>query len=126
MAAKTKVQLVGDVLLKLGILDAVSTASAEDSAFVETRYDDKLAELRDKGLCYWPNTGRTTQEIPQAIYLALVDIMCEDVAPAFGVTTKPEVDDYNRPVTVGTKGMRNLRRHMAKQPSGEPTRATYF
>lgn len=125
--AKTKQELAIDVLrLGLGVIDALHSPSAEDAALVEDSYDHKLAELRDKGLAYWPNTSRTAEEIPDAVYGALVDIMTEDVAGAFGVKLDPAFDDFGRAVSVGTKGLRNLRAHMRKQASGEPTRAVYY
>ncbi len=124
---QTKQQLATDVLrLGLGVIDALSDPSAEDSALVESAYDTKRSELIDKGLAYWPNTGRDVDEIPDAIFGALVDIMSEDVASAFGMPIPGAFDDYGRQVSCGTKGLRNLRAHMAKRPSGESTRATYF
>jgi hypothetical protein len=127
MAARTKAGLADEVLRQLGILAAVDTAAAEDSAYVEGSYDTRHAELRDKGLCYWPNTGRAVAEIPEAVFNALVDIVMDDSAAAFGVKLEPVVDlDTNRPMSIGARGMRNLRRHMMKRPSGEPTRAVYY
>jgi hypothetical protein len=127
MAGKTKQELARDVLRQLGVLDALHTPAAEDSAYIEDAYDHKLSELRDKGLAYWPNTTRTAEEIPEAVYGALVDIMSDDCAGTFGITPEQVIDyDTNRPCSVGARGMRNLRRHMMKRPSGEPTRAVYF
>lgn len=125
--AKTKVELAKEVLRQLGVLDALATASAEDSAYVEDAYDHKLSELRDMGLAYWPSTGRAVEEIPDAVFGALTDILTEDCAATFGKQLGPATDIYSgRQVSVGTKGMRSLRRHMAKGPSGEPTRATFY
>ncbi len=124
--ARSKSDLSTDALRKLGVLDSLHSPSAEDAALVEARYDDKLEELRDKGLVYWPNTSRATDEIPNVVFGAMVNIMCEEVAPAFGSPVPTVTDDSGRPVSCGTKGMRDLRRHLAKGPSGEPTRAVYF
>lgn len=127
MAAKTKQDLSTDVLrVGLGVLDALHTPSAEDAALVEDQYDHKLAELRDDGLAYWPNTGRNVAEIPEAVFGALVDIMTEDVASAFGKDTPSSFDDYGRQVSCGTKGLRKLRAHISKRRSGEPTKAVYY
>lgn len=123
---KTKAQLATDVLRKLGVLDALETASAQDAALVEGRYDVKLFELRDMGLAYWPNTGRLVEEIPDAVHLALVSIMADEVASEFGIPLATETDHHGRPVSRATKGMRALRVHMAKPASGEPTRAIYY
>lgn len=124
--ARTKAALSKDVLRKLGILSGYEDASAEDAALVEARYDDKLEELRDKGLVYWSHTSRTSEDIPNVIYDAIVNVMCEAVAPYYGVTVPALTDDQGRPVSIGTKGLRDLRAHIAKQASGEPTRAVYF
>lgn len=124
--ARTRQDLSTDVLRKLGILSALETASAEDSSLVEARYTDKIEELRDKGIVYWPNTTRTTEEIPSAVFGALVNLMCEDVASHFGAQIPTLTDDNGQQVSCGTKGMRDLRRHMAKGPSGEPTEATFY
>lgn len=124
--ARTKQELAKDTLRKLGVLDALHDPSSEDSVFVETRYDDKHAELKDKGLVYWPNTSRTAQEIPNVIYDAMCNVMAEAVASTFGVSIPSLSDDSGRPVSCGTKGLRDLRRHMAKGPSGAPTQATYY
>lgn len=124
--ARAKSDLATDALRKLGVLAATETAPAEDSSLVEARYDDKLEELRDKGLVYWPNTSRTTAEIPSVVFGAMVNIMVEDVATYFGAKIPEITDDSGRVVSCGTKGLRDLRRHMAKGPSGEPTEATYY
>lgn len=124
--ARTKLALVEDALRKLGVLDALHTASAVDSALAEARYDDRLAELKDKGLAYWPNTGRDVSEIPNVVFGPMVNILSEDLAAYYGTTPPTVTDDSGRAVSCGTKGMRDLRRHMAKGPSGEPTYATYY
>lgn len=124
--ARSKAALATDVMRKLGILAAVDSPSAEDSSLVEGRYDDKLDELRDKGLCYWSHTTRTSEDIPAAVFGALVNIMCEDVAAHFGAQVPTVTDDNGQPVSSGTKGLRDLRRHLAKGPSGSPTATTYY
>ena len=124
--ARSKAALATDVLRKLGYVAAVDTPSAEDSSLVEARYDDKLDELRDKGLVYWSHTNRTSEDIPSAVFGALVNIMAEEVAAHFGAQVPTVTDDNGQPVACGTKGLRDLRRHMAKGPSGNVTRATYY
>lgn len=124
--ARSKAALAQDALRKLGILSGYEDASAEDAVLVEARYDDKLEELRDKGLVYWSHTSRTSEDVPNIVYDAMVNIMCEAVAPYFAVQVPMMTDDIGRPVSIGTKGIRDLRAHIAKQPSGEPTRAVYF
>lgn len=126
MALKTKYELATDVMRQLALIDALHSPSAEDAAYIEGQYDDKYAELQDKGLAYWPNTGRVVEEIPHAVFAALSNIMADMVAPAYGVDLAPVMLEDRRQVSVGVAGMRDLRRHIAKQPSGEPTKAVYF
>lgn len=127
MAAKTKADLSTAVLRRLRILAAGETASAEDAALVEDEYDDTLEALREEGLVYWPNTGRSTAEIPQVVFQALVGIMCDAVASAFGVQTPIEQEDVaGERTTTGVAGKRFLRLHISKRSSGEPTRAVYY
>lgn len=125
--ARSKTDMSTDTLKKLSIIGAMETPAAEDSALVERRYDDKLASLIDAGLAYWSHTSRTSENIPNAVYNAIVGIMAEECAAEFGVEAPTVTDDTTgRQVSCGTKGMRDLRRHMAKGPSGAPTKATYY
>jgi hypothetical protein len=124
--ARSKADLSSAVLVELGVLDALHSASAEDAALVEARYDDKLEELRDKGLVYWTHTSRTSEDIPSAVFRAITLIMAAEVAASFGQPQPTVVDDNNQPVSAAVKGIRELRRHMAKGPSGEPTRAVFY
>ncbi len=124
--AYSKANLARDVLRKLGITGLTDDPSGEDGALVEARYDDKLEELRDQGLCYWSHSTRTSADIPPVVYGAVVNIMCEEIAPHYGKAPPVIGDGSGQPVTSGIKGLRDLRRHVAKGPSGEPTRATYY
>lgn len=124
--ARTKSELSTAVLRELGVVDALHSPAAVDAAFVEERYDDRLEEMKDKGLVYWPNTGRATEEIPNVVFRSMVLIMVAEVAPSYGYPIPTSVDDRGRPIPCGTKGLMDLRRHLAKGPSGAPTRATYY
>lgn len=124
--ARSKADATKDTLRKLGVLDILDDPAAEQAALVEARYDDKLEELRDRGLVYWSHDTRTSEDIPNVVFGAIVNIMCEEMAAAFGVQIPTVMDERGQPVSCGTKGMRDLRRHMAKGPSGNATRADYF
>jgi hypothetical protein len=124
--ARTKTDLSTDTLRKLGVLDALHSPSSEDAAIVEARYDDMHESLKDQGLVYWPNTDRSTAEIPSVVFGAVVDIMAENVALHFGVEIPTVTDAHGRPVSIGTRGTRNLRVHMAKGPSGAPVYTEYY
>lgn len=103
------------------MIGAKETPTAVDAAYVESRYDVKLEEWRDMGLVYWPNTGRSTQEIPPVVFSVLCDLIANEVSGAFGEGGKPEDRDARE-----TLLLKRLRRILAKKSSGEPTRATYY
>ena len=121
MVDRTKAQLSTDVLLGIGELNATESASAADAAYVERRYDIKLDEWRDMGLVYWPNTNRTTAEIPNVVFSVLCDLMANEISMAFGRASNPEDRDAREMLL-----LKRLRRIMATKSSGEPTRATYY
>ena len=124
--ARSKADLATHVLQFLGVLDAAASPSAEDSAYVEARYDDLREELVDKGLAYWPSTTRTTAEIPAVVFSAASMILAGRCAPTFQVAERVVTDDDGKQMPASAKGWRDLRRHLAKPASGQPTRATFY
>lgn len=124
--ARTKVDLARKALSLIISVDAVQGPSAEDSQTAEDSYDDLREELIDKGLAYWPNTNRTTAEIPAVVFLPVAYILAGRLALEFGASEPMVADDDGKQVTASAKGFRDLRRHMAKPASGRPTPATYF
>lgn len=108
-------------MLSIGAIGADETPTASEASYVERRYDAKLDEWRDAGLVYWPNTGRTEAEIPLVVYSALVDLMGNEIAIAFGRGDKIEDKEAREKLL-----LQRLRRIMAKRSSGEPTRAVYY
>ena len=125
--AKTKRELVSDALVALRVIGAAETPTAEDYDEVADTYDDVLAELRDEGLCYWPNTGNDVAEIPQSIFQALVLIVAHDCSDAFGKdspTVQREGDGAE--LSARNYGLARLRRHMRKRRSGESTPFSLF
>jgi len=124
--ARSKADLATHVLQFLGVLDAAASPSAEDAAYVEARYDDLRDELVDKGLAYWPSTTRTTAEIPAVVFSAASMILAGRCSPTFQVAEPNVTDDDGKQMPASAKGWRDLRRHLAKPASGQPTQATYY
>lgn len=123
---KTKVELATGVLQRLRVYTSNETPSADDSAYVEDEYDSILAMYDDKELIYWPNTDRSTAEIPIAVYQPFVDILCGTVAGTFGKAEPTVADERGQQIPVSTRGWRNLKKHISRRPSGLPTPAVYF
>lgn len=103
------------------MLAAGETASAEDFEFVSETYSDLLSYLRDRGLAYWTDTGADVAEIPRPVFSAVTSLLAAEIADAFGKEAPTAADDDGRVVPGSTKAMRDLRRHIAKKPSGEAT-----
>lgn len=125
-APKTKAELADAVLKRLRVCAADQSPSANDSAYVENEYDSILAMYDDKEMIYWPNTGRLVAEIPLAAYHALVDILCGSVSTAYGKPEPTVADERGNQIPCSTRGWRNLKKHIARKPSGFPTRANFF
>lgn len=116
MAARTKSALSSAVLVQLRVTGAGETPSAEDAALVEDRYDAKLAEWRDRGVVWWPNTGRSVEEIPLEIFQPLVDLMENEIGHSFG-RDNPAVERR----AIEERLLGNLRRNLSRRASGEAT-----
>jgi hypothetical protein len=118
---RTKAELSADVLEGLRITGAGETASAEDTAMVEGSYDTKLAEWRRRGVVWWTNTDRDTEEIPDDVFGVLVDLITNEVAGAFG--KGPGGSEKRGEERRLLAGLHELN---VKPPSGEPvTFVTY-
>lgn len=107
MAVRSKLDLVKAVMIEGGWLAAGETPLADDSLIIENAYDERIGELRTDGLASWP-----ADEIPLDVFRALVKLMANVMAPAFGKTYDPAVEEYCR---------RMMRRVTAKRRSGDPT-----
>jgi DNA-binding IclR family transcriptional regulator len=118
---RTRRELITSALQTLRVLAAGETSVAEDTELAADAYSDLLATLRDRGLAYWTDTGADVAEIPRPVFRALSDLLAADMADAFGKEAPAAADDDGRMIPAATKAMRELRRHMAKRPSGEPT-----
>jgi hypothetical protein len=114
--ARTRSELVISVLREMSVIDASEEPSAEDADHIKDVYDDKLEHWIDEEIAYW-----SSDEIPNALFIAIRDIMINEVSGAFG-----------QPVPLETKQAREialtswLRRHTARHRSGVPIAADYF
>jgi len=111
-------QLATAVLQDNGVLGANETPSAHDQAYVMGKYDLKYAELSAHGneYVYWP-----LNEIPDAVFDPICNLVWLMVSTSYG---QPMAADKKE--ALSTSIMRSIRRHVATQPSGLPTRACYF
>lgn len=116
---KTKNQLAVAVLQDIRVLAANESPTAADAALVEGAYDTKLAEWRRRGFVWWTNTNRSTQEIPDEVFPALVDLISNEVAGAFASAGAPRNAVEKR--AIEAELLRSLRALNHKPPSGEPT-----
>jgi len=119
--ARSKSDLATEVLILLGLLGAGETIASDDDTFIQAAYDDKYEELKIAERVYWSKAS-----IPNAVFRAVARIVAEDVAPAYGVQAQPEFDEGGRQVSMGTKGLFDLKRTMAREASNVPTKAIYF
>ena len=119
--ARTRREMATAVLQQLRLVTTGLPAAAEDIRTIIDQYEDVYAELVDRGLCYWPNSSDTAEEIPNVVFRAVVNILTGEVADVFGKEEPMTTDDGYEPVSARVKGFRDLRRHMAKRPSGEAT-----
>jgi hypothetical protein len=114
----TREQLATAVLEGNGVIGAGETPTANDQAYVMGKYDLKFAELAAHGneYVYWP-----INEIPDAVFDPICDLVWLMVSTAFGQSIAADKKDAS-----ATLIMRRIRRHVATQGSGLPTRACYF
>ncbi len=106
--ARTRNDLVTAVMRKLRLVHADETPSASDYDYIGQEYDDKLEEWRDDGLIYWSSTD----DIPNVVFPVITKLLANEVSPAYGRATIAEA------VLAEEVLKKELRRHMAKPPSG--------
>lgn len=107
---------------RLAAIDINEEPSAAERSEAISIYDEKYAELEGEELVFWENSGDPdTEEIPERVFGALTRIMAEELASAIGQAIPSEQDEDGSPLSIGTKGMRMLRRIMARPASGVPT-----
>lgn len=125
---RTVHELVTAAMRKLTAIDQNEEPSAAERTQGIALYDEKYAELDGEGLVYWDNSGDPeAAEIPERTFGALTRIMAEELAPNVGQAIPSEQDeDGTGPLSIGNKGMRMLRRIMARPASGVPTKINSF
>lgn len=114
--AKTKAELVRAVLEQMRQVGVGETIPAPQSAFVEKRYDSKLAQWRREGFVWWTNTDRTTSEIPDEVFATLCDLIENEISKPVG-----EDNPVMQKRAIERQLLRELRRMNPKPPSGEST-----
>lgn len=114
--AKTEAELATAVLRDLGIVDALSSPSAADSAFVIAKYEDAYSYYQDLELAYW-----TVTSIPQAVFLMLVDLIANRCMNAFGIGQSLDEMQSREEML-----LKRLRRHVSRGKTGKPIKATYY
>ena len=125
---RTVHQLITAAVRRLASIDENEEPSAAQRAKGVDLYDEKYAELDGEELVYWDNSGDPEEEeIPERVFGALTRIMAEEMAPVMGEPIPSEQDENGAgPISIGNKGMRMLRRIMARQASNVPTKIDYF
>lgn len=118
--AKTEAELARRVMLKMGKIDAETSPTAADQDFVISEYRSKYEEWKAEDLVYW-SLSTTDDVIPEAVFPVVVRLVLNEVQGAFGLPSTLEETEA-RNITL----MRQLRRHMARQKTGMPTRAVYY
>lgn len=119
--ARTTQDLSKKVMELLGLLEAQEDVSAEDHALIANAYADKYEEMFFREIFYWP-----ADEIDNKAFLATARIMAAEVAPAFGKPEPIENSEGGQPISMGTKGLMDLRRIIQVDRSGLPTPGIFF
>ena len=114
--ARTRQELALSVMREMGALDASETPTADDVALIKAAYDDKLEQWRDDDLVYW-----AVDEIPNAIFLPIKDIIANEVKGSFG-EPMPMAEKMAMEDALTSR----LRKHMARGTTGHRTEAEYF
>ena len=113
---KTAVELATSVLRSRNKLAAEETISAADSGHIVGVYQAKLEEWAEEDLVYW-----TYDAIPLVVFQTLVELVWNEVSPAFGVPNPVE-----EKVQRETLLLKRLRRHVGRRKSGFQTKAVYY
>ena len=113
--AKTKQKLAEEVLLELGKADAANPGeSAEDIAFVKSRYEGVLKELDDSDLVFWDEDA-----IDERVFMPLAKYVAGECAQPFGVA-------YDGRDSNGKTPLQRLQALAARTETHYRTRAEYF
>ncbi len=119
--ARTTQDLSKKVMELLGLGEAQEDPSAEDHGTIVAAYESKYEALFFRKIAYWP-----VDAIDDKAFLAMARIMAAEVASAFGKAIPMEFSEGGQPIDMGTNGLMDLRRIVARERSGLPTQAVYF
>ncbi len=119
--ARTIEDLATEAMRLLGLLEAQEEASAEDRAHLERVYRDKFEEWQFRELAWWP-----VAEIPSMAFQHVARMIAEEIAVSYGRSPPQEQDENGDVVSMGVKGLRGLRRLIAREKTGYPVVGTYF
>ena len=114
--ARTRQELATSVLTELAVIGASETPTADDATLIKNAYNDKYEQWADEELVYWE-----LDEIPNAIFLPIRDIIMNEVRGSFGEPV-PAAEKMGTEDALTSR----LRRHMARETSGHRTEAEYF
>jgi hypothetical protein len=114
--ARTRTELIREVLLQLAVLSSDGTPSAADADVVGKKYDDLHGEWEFEELVYWDANA-----IPPEAFTTVALLVANRVQNGYGRSASiAEMD------TEETRLLRRLRRNVAKRATGFPTKAIYF
>lgn len=117
----SKQDLATEAMRLLGLLEAQEVASTEDAAHIVRAYDNKFAEWQLRELAYWDAAS-----IPPEVFQHVARMIADEVATAFGTAAPMEIDENGDQVSMGVKGLRGLRRIIARDRSGLAAVGVYF
>jgi hypothetical protein len=83
------------VLRQIGVLGAEEPEDASDVALIKVVYVGKHAEWTERGYVDWPLTTDSALEIPDNVFQIVVNLIANEVLPAFG-TPNPEENRAQR------------------------------
>lgn len=113
---KSTTDLATAVLRDLSVIDATETGDADDVAHIQDVYALKFEYLNDLELVYW-----SPSEIPGPIFLAVRDLIANEVRGTYGESIPPETRNARE-----MEILKIIRRHLHKRSSGLPVKALYF
>jgi hypothetical protein len=105
----------------LRLLEPQEEAAIEDAADIVATYEARHAEWLVREMAYW-----SVDAIPDVVFLPVARIIAADIASSFGAEVPMEIDENGAPVSMGVKGMRDLKRITSSGPTGVATQAVYF
>lgn len=114
--ARTRLELIREVLLNLAVIGADDPISAADSDYVGGKYDDLTSEWEFEELSYWESDA-----IASEAFNTIVLLVSNRVQNAFGKNISIEDMDARE-----TLLLRRLRRNVAKRKTGFPIKAIYY